>query len=107
MGTILSIEVKAKYNTLTKDIELGVDHTPVMTLRQLHHLVRLANVEYGLAPSKGFSFHLFDLLYRFNRKEAINFLMVGVGEEFFECPKDVILSLVGRYFLGKLENIVH
>jgi hypothetical protein len=28
--------------------------------------------------------------------------MVGVGDIFFEAPRELVLSLVGKYFLGDL-----
>lgn len=94
------MNIKATYNPEIQDIELTPKHSSILTLNQLQSIVRQANVEYGLKPTTPFSYHLFEGLYRFNRKEAINFLMVGVGDVFFEAPRDLILSLVGRYFLG-------
>jgi hypothetical protein len=94
------MNMKAVYNPTIQDIELTPQHTAIMTVTQLQSLVRQSNVEYGLRPEKSFPYHLFEVLYSFNRKEAINFLMVGVGEMFFDAPKDVVLSLVGKYFLG-------
>ncbi len=91
---------RATYNPIINDIELIEDYEGLMTLAQLQQIVRQANVEYALKPNKHYSYHLFDILYQFNRKEAINFLMVGVGEIFFEAPKELVLSLVGKYFLG-------
>jgi hypothetical protein len=61
-------------------------------------------VESGINPQKSFAFHLFECLYQFNRKEAINFLMVGVGDIFFDAPKELVLSLTGKYFLGDFIN---
>jgi hypothetical protein len=92
--------MKAVYNPTIQDIELTAQHTAIMTVTQLQSLVRQSNVEHGLRPDKSFSYHLFECLYAFNRKEAINFLMVGVGDMFFDAPKELVLSLVGKYFLG-------
>ena len=94
------MNTKAVYNPIIQDIELTPQHTAIMTVTQLQSLVRQSNVEYGLRPDKSFSYHLFEALYAFNRKEAINFLMVGVGDIFFDAPKELVLSLVGKYFLG-------
>jgi hypothetical protein len=93
---------KAVYNPQIADITLSGSHKAIMTFNQLQQLVRQANVEHGIYSQKGFAFHLFEELYRFNRREAVNFLMVGVGDIFFDAPKEVVLSLVGRYFLGDL-----
>lgn len=103
MGTISTImNHKAVYNPTTLDIELTDSHKQLMTFTQLQQLVRQANVEWGLLPSKSFAFHLFEKIYQFNRKEAINFLMVGVGDIFFDAPRELALSLVGKYFLGDI-----
>jgi hypothetical protein len=101
---ILSIDTRATYNNETKEIYLAADHNSIMTLSQLQSLVRQATVEHSLAPSKPFNYHLYENLYQFSRKEAINFLMVGVGDIFFEAPRELVLSLVGKYFLGDLVN---
>jgi hypothetical protein len=95
---------KATYNPMTNDIELSDNHRQVMSFNQLQQLVRQANVESGIYPQKSFAFHLFECLYQFNRKEAINFLMVGVGEMFFDAPKELVLALTGKYFLGDFIN---
>ena len=101
---IASMNYKATYNHNTQEIVLSDSHQSVMSFNQLQQLVRQANVESGINPNKNFSFHLFECLYRFNRKEAINFLMVGVGDVFFDAPKELVLSLTGKYFLGDLVN---
>ena len=103
MGTIATLmNYKAMYNHNTQEIDLSDTHQQVMSFNQLQQLVRQANVESGLYPQKSFAFDLFECLYQFNRKEAINFLMVGVGDIFFDCPKETVLSLAGKYFLGDL-----
>jgi hypothetical protein len=88
------------YNEVLQDIDLPEEYPQRMTLNQLQQLVRQANVEYALNPEKDYSYHIYDKLFTFNRKEAVNFLMVGVGDVFFEAPKALVLSLVGRYYLG-------
>ena len=105
MGTITTLmNYKAIYNPTLEEIELTDRHKPIMSFNQLQQLVRQANVEMGLIPEKSFGFHLFEYLYQFNRKEAINFLTVGVGDIFFDAPKELVLSLTGKYFLGDLIN---
>ena len=91
----------AHYNAKLRELELDLNHTPIATLTQLQHIILIAGVEHSLAPSKPYSYHLYDTLYRFNRKEAVRFLMVGVGGVFFEGDKDFILTLVGAYYLGR------
>lgn len=93
---------KAIYDPKDMDIKLSNEHKPVLTLNQLQQLVRQATVEHALSPNKAYSYHLFEKLYEFNRKAAIEFLMVGVGDTFFDSPKELVLSLVGKYFLGDL-----
>lgn len=104
---VVSMNFKASYNQQSQEIELADNYKPAMTLTQLQCLVRQANVEYGLNPNKPFSYHLFENIYLFNRKEAINFLMVGVGDVFFDASRDLILSLVGKYFLGDFTKKVN
>lgn len=93
---------RAVYNPQMAEIVLSGSHKAIMTFNQLQQLVRQANVEHGMNRQKNFAFHLFEMLYQFNRREAVNFLMVGVGDIFFDAPKEVVLSLVGKYFLGDL-----
>jgi hypothetical protein len=94
------MNTKAFFDKEANDIVLTENHRKVATMTQIQQVVRQATVEHGLQPNKGFGYHLFEVLYQFNRKESINFLMVGVGDVFFELPREVALSLVGKYFLG-------
>ena len=99
---VIGMNKYAKFNPIENDIELSDNHYPKITMNQLHTLVRLSNVEYSLHPDKSFSYHLFDSLFNFNQKEAIEFLMTGCSDVFFEAPKEVVLSLVGRYYIGNV-----
>ena len=76
------------------------DYRVRLSLNQLLHIVKLATVEAQLS-GKPFVFAIYDELFKFNRKESINFLMTGVGDDFFSLMDDyrgAILSLVGKFF---------
>lgn len=88
------------YDASNREINLPSSHKGKMTLNQLQQLVRLANVEYSLNKEKSYGYHIYEKLFQFDCKEAVRFLMVGVGDVFFEADKLVVLSLVGRYYLG-------
>lgn len=94
------VNPKAFYDEQLMDIVLTDKYRKVLTLTQMQQLVRQATVEHNLAPQKSFSYHLLEVLYQFNRRECLNFLMAGVGDTFFDLPRDSVLMLVGRYFLG-------
>jgi hypothetical protein len=96
---------KAFFDKEANDIILTDSYRKVATITQMQQVVRQATVEHGLHPNREFGYHLFEVLYQFNRKESINFLMIGVGNVFFELPRESAISLVGKYFLGDYSRI--
>lgn len=69
-----------------------------MTSRQLHSIYRIALSNTKQADQ--FAFAFYDELYKFDRKQAINFLLTGVGDDFFDgkLSREAIISLVGKFY---------
>ena len=90
----------AIYNTATKDIilESAKERCNRITYNQLQsiHRIALSNMK----DEHHYPYAIYDELYRFHRKEAINFLMTGVTEDFFEgsLDRNHILKLVTSFY---------
>lgn len=91
-------------NMNVQAIKETINNSTGISLQQLHCLVRQANVEHMLNPEKDFSYHLFECLYRFNKKESIKFLLIGCEDKFFGESKEVVLSLAGKYYIGNIRS---
>lgn len=97
MGAAMSHVV---FDNKSVDFILDEDYRPSMTMTQLMSLVRQSTVEFTLDPTKPFTYHLFENLYMFDKEKAIDFLVSGVDDVFFEAQREKVLALVGKFFLG-------
>lgn len=90
----------AIYNAVLKDIilESAKERRNRITYNQLQSIYRIALS--NMKDEHHFPYAIYDELYRFHRKEAINFLMTGVTEDFFEgkLERDQILKLVKSFY---------
>lgn len=97
--------LKMRYVSAKRELveEGDWDYKVRLSLSQLMHIVKLATVEAQLS-GKPFVFAIYDELFKFNRKESINFLMIGVCDDFFNLTdgdRGTVLSLVGKFYYNK------